>query len=300
METAEYDDQGGYEGDGQEEQYSQASERSRSESLLPVPYQSNRRSWGQASMGADYEEKDEAEGSSPNLPMPFGMGQGSAFGALTEEELASRLPPGRKPPAFIPATRPRRPYRLSRYRILSGTISLALVGLLVAGALGFLAVHTGFVAGIFGNTPLSSYKYPFAQPTLPVLSGTPQATPSDNQASKSIVKVTTALHYSSAYEPIGPTTNFQTGQNVNVLWQAKQAKVGDVISVIWYQDGNPITDSHTPKTTETFPKAGTWNGIFALCYPTSGLGKAELYWDGQLAQSIEFVVKGNPTNCPAN
>jgi hypothetical protein len=297
MDDDGYDDQESYQGDEQEDLASQAA-RARSGAMLPVPYTGARRSWEQS---GEYGALDEEGGSSANLPAPLGMQNSIAFPMLDESRL-EELAPGRKPPAFIPATRPRRPYRLSRYRILSGTISLALVVMTVVGGLAFLAVHSGLAGRLFGGSSTLAARPPFSyqQTPLPTLSGTPQATPSGNAAAKAIVSVTTALHYSSAYDPINPTTTFHTGQNVNVLWKVKQAKVNDVVSVIWYQNDTAVTTASTPNTQKKFDKAGAYNGLFALCYPMSGLGKAELYWNGQLAQTIEFIVQGDPTACPNN
>ncbi len=291
QDDAGYDEQDGYQNDAQDDMAAQASGRSRS-SMLPVPYQSGRRSWNQ---GGSYDEMDE-EGA--QVPAPLGMQNSMAFPMMDESAMMERLAPGRKPPAFIPATRPRRPYRLSRYRILSGTISLALVLMLVVGSLAFLAVHSGLAATLLGGSaPLSARPANLSSAPVPTLTGTPVSTPSNNPAAQVITNVTTALHYSSTFDPINPTRTFNTGENVNVLWKVKNAQAKDTVSVIWYENGNALTNSTTPKTSTTFDKAGPYNGLFALCYPMSGLGKAELYWNGQLAQTIEFVVKGNQAAC---
>ena len=296
MDNSGYDDQDGYQNDEAEEVQPQPSGRYRASSMLPVPYQGNRRGWNQS---GGYDEMDE-EGDHSNVPAPLNAQNGMAF-PMMEDSMLQRLAPGRKPPAFIPATRPRRPYRLSRYRVLSGTISLALVLTAVVGGLAFLAVHSGLASGIFGTTQLAPRSYnPFSSTPIATLSGTPQSTPSSNAAAQVITNVTTALHYSSTFDPINPTTTFQTGQNVNVLWKVKGAQPNDKVSVIWYESGSALTTDGTPNTQKTFDKAGPYNGLFALCYPMGGLGKAELYWNGQLAQTIEFVVLGNPAPCSNN
>jgi hypothetical protein len=297
MDEAEYDEQDGYQNDEQEEDMPpQASGRFRSGSMLPVPYQGGRRSWNQS---AEYGELDVEGGSSTNLPAPMGMQNSMAF-PMMDDSMLYQLAPGRKAPAFIPATRPRRPYRLSRYRVISGTISLALVLMAVVGGLAFLGVHSGLAERILGSSPLAARPPSFQQTPVPALTGTPQATPSDNPAAKAITNVTTALHYSSSFDPINPTRTFQTGQNVNVLWKVKNAKANDVISVIWYQGDSAVTTNNTLNTQQKFPKAGPFNGRFALCYPTSGMGKAELYWNNQLSQTIEFAVQGPPASCANN
>jgi hypothetical protein len=296
MDDAGDDEQDDYQNDDAEEMPPQASGRMRASSMLPVPYQGNRRSYRRD----DYGEIDDEGGQAANVPATMGRQNSMAF-PMMEDSLLQRLAPGRKPPTFIPATRARRPYRLSRYRILSGTISLALVLMAVAGGLGFLAVHSGLAARLLGGSaPLAPRNLSLSSGPIPTLSGPPAATPSNNPAAQVITNVTTALHYSSTFDPINPTTTFQTGQNVNVLWKIKNAQPNDKVSIIWYEGGTALTTPGAPNTWKTFDKAGPYNGLFALCYPLAGLGKAELYWNGQLAQTILFVVKGNQAQCSGN
>ncbi len=294
-----YDDQDAYQ---QAQPPVQPSGSFRRSTMLPVPYQDNRRAWGQEDDETAYGDMDDQNGSASNLPVPMGANQGSsAFPMLSEEMLANRLPPGRKPPAFIPATRPRRPYRLSRYRVVSGTISIGLMLLLIIGAGSFLAVRAGAFQKLFAGKSLPPFSYHFPQPTMPVLSATPQATPSGNQAAQSIGRVTTAKNYSATYDPLNITTTFKPGETVNVLWQVHGAKANDVISIKWYQNGTAINGLGDQNTKETFAKDGNWNGVFGLAYPTASLGTAELYYNGQLGWTIQFIVADAPpaTKTPA-
>ncbi len=265
----------------------QASGRFRTGSLSPVPYQGGRRSWSQDN---DEQEYDEAAGSSPNLPARIEPTAQAGFPALPDEEIVARLAPGRKPPAFIPATRPRRPYRLGRYRIVSGVLSLVIVVLAAGGGLGFLAVHSGWFQKAFGTKTLAPFNFEYPQPTVAALSGTPQPTPGDANAAKIIVKVTLAKNYTNHYDPVNITTSFKVGDTVNVLWQVRKAKANDVISIKWYQDGTPITNIDPQNTKETISKDGDWNGVFGLAYPTPSIGSAEVYYNGTLAWTIQFVI----------
>jgi hypothetical protein len=267
----------------------QSSGRFRSGSLSPVPYQGGRRSWNQSDPDQGYEEPELA-GSSPNLPARIEPAARGAFPMLPDEEVVARIAPGRKPPAFIPATRPRRPYRLGRYRIVSGILSLVIVVLAVGGGLGFLAVHTGLFGKVFGAKTPAPFIFEFPQPTLPALVGTPQPTPGDANAVKVVVKVTTAKNYTSTYDPVNITSTFKVNDTVNVLWQVRGAKANDVISIKWYQDTSPITNLDQKNTQETISKDGNWNGVFGLAYPTPSVGAAELYYNGTLAWTIQFVI----------
>src|SRR5262249_22402777 len=150
-------------------------------SLSPVPYQGGRRSWNQGDPDQGYSE---TAGSSPNLPARIDPPSRTGFPALQDEEFVPRIAPGRNPPAFIPATRSRRPYKLGRYRIVSGILSLVIVVLAVGGGLGFLAVHTGLFQKVFGTQTLAPFNFEFPQPTTAALAGTPQPTPGDANAVK--------------------------------------------------------------------------------------------------------------------
>jgi hypothetical protein len=256
-------------------------------SLAPVPYQGGRRSWTQSDPDQEY---DEPAGSSPNLPARIEPGARGGFPALPDEEVVARIAPGRKPPAFIPATRARRPYKLGRYRIVSGVLSLVIVVLAVGGGLGFLGVHTGLFQKVFGAKTLAPFNFEFPQPTSAALSGTPQPTPGDANAVKVIVKVTTAKNYTNNYDPVNVTSTFKVNDTVNVLWQVRNAKANDVISIKWFQDNTPITSIDKKNTQEAISKDGNWNGVFGLAYPTPSLGSAELYYNGALAWTIQFAI----------
>ena len=320
MNAPGYDDADSYQDVTQDEPPPRASGRLRDESMLPVPYQSGRRPWGQGARGP-YDAMDDQEMGSGNVPAPMGMGRGSSAFPSLMDGMSTALPPGRKAPAFIPATRARRPYRLSNYRIISGTISVALVVLLVVGGLGFLLVKTNVLQHLLGSKPLPALTYQFSASNCQAPSGTPQATPSSNAASKIIVKVMTAKDYSKNYDPIDPTPAFKTGETVNVLWEVRPTQAntgisasakslagtspkdtrapqaGNIISVKWYQDCNAIGALPQSSTQEAITDNKPYNGVFGLCYPTSGVGMAELYWNNQLAQTIQFVISGSAAPC---
>lgn len=130
-----------------------------------------------------------------------------------------------------------------------------------------------------------------AQSTPTQSTPTPGATASSGgqQGSSPITGVTTATNYTKTYNPINPTTTFKQGQQVNVLWQVRGAKAGDKLLIKWYLNGAPFDQSNRV-TGEVFTAAGDFNGGFSNVYPSAGSGKAELYWNGQLAWTIQFTI----------
>ena len=120
----------------------------------------------------------------------------------------------------------------------------------------------------------------------------PSAGSGNQQGISPITKVTTATGYTKTYDPINPTNTFKQGEQVDVLWQVSGAKAGDKLLIKWYLNGSafdPGNQSHNV-TGEVFSTAGDFNGAFSKVYPSPGVGKAELYWNGQLAWTIQFTI----------
>ena len=119
---------------------------------------------------------------------------------------------------------------------------------------------------------------------------TPTPTGSGGQQGASpITKVTTATGYTKTYDPINPTDTFKQGQPVNVIWQVSGAKAGDKILIKWYLNGVEFYTLAAVRS-EIFTEAGDFSGAFSETYPSAASGKAELYWNGQLAWTIQFTI----------
>ena len=130
-----------------------------------------------------------------------------------------------------------------------------------------------------------------AQGTPPQSTSTPGATagPGGQQGTSPIISVTTATGYTKAYEPINPTDTFKQGQDVDVIWQVRGAKAGDKILIKWYLNGVEFYTLGAVRA-EIFTDAGDFNGAFTESYPSAASGKAELYWNGQLAWTVQFTI----------
>jgi hypothetical protein len=114
----------------------------------------------------------------------------------------------------------------------------------------------------------------------------------EQQGASPITRVTTATGYTHTYDPINPTDTFKQGQQVNVIWQVRGAKAGDKLTIKWYLNGNVFDPGNQSGniTGEVFSADGDWNGGFSKVYSSAGSGKAELYWNGQLAWTIQFTI----------
>ena len=114
----------------------------------------------------------------------------------------------------------------------------------------------------------------------------------EQQGASPITRVTTATGYTKTYDPISPTNTFKQGQQVNVLWQVSGAKAGDKLLIKWYLNGSVFDQGNQGNrvTGYVFSADGDFNGAFSEVFPSAGSGKAELYWNGQLAWTIQFTI----------
>ena len=133
-----------------------------------------------------------------------------------------------------------------------------------------------------------------AQNTPPQSTTTPGATAGSGgqQGTSPIISVATATGYTNTYDSINPTDTFKQGQQVNVLWQVRGAKAGDKLTITWYLNGSVFDPNNQSSnvTGDVFSVDGDWNGVFSQVFPSAGSGKAELYWNGQLAWTIQFTI----------
>lgn len=114
----------------------------------------------------------------------------------------------------------------------------------------------------------------------------------EQQGASPITKVATSKSYTPGDPLWKPTNTFKQGEQVDVLWQVSGAKAGDKISVKWYLNGSVFDPSNQNAgvTAEIFTTDGTFNGAFSETYTSAGSGKAELYWNGQLAWTVQFTI----------
>jgi hypothetical protein len=236
-------------------------------SMLPMPYQGG--------LEAPYQA---LKVTSPNLPT-----------ILTGNENGSMMPviPGEKEPIHVPPmyTKPRA--IIPPYRAISGLISVVIVFTLLCTGAGFYAKATGkltFLHQIYGDARPDNIKT--TQPaTLPVL----QTAPIFGPASLIINSAATASKIDSATaQPQVPTNQFKVGDTIFLTYSVHPKSPG-IVTARWYTNNNFYQQSISTSIKDAS------SGYFPMQYLQPAQGKVELYWNGQFAVTLYFVVEpGQP------
>lgn len=240
-----------------------ASDESGPPSLLPMPYQGPPASQGLMVMPNGFPTFNQAN--NPLLPAIPGVGQ--------------------EAPLYVAPmyTKPRP--LISRYRAISGLLSVLIVFGLLCSAAGYYAQVTGKL--VFFEKLLGTYSPP------PVTTGSrPLAAPSLQQTVIPNSVITSAAISNSA------NINVNTGVIAN---EVNQFKVDDTIyltcnfaasqgtvTVKWYAGNNLY---HTAQKTTDAKATGV---VFHIVYALAAEGKAEIYWNNQLQITLFFVVEPAP------
>jgi hypothetical protein len=238
-------------------------------SMLPVQYQTGMNVPQQA-----------LKVTSSNLPtVQTGNAQASMLPAVPEVEEPVHIPAMyTKPRAIIPP-----------YRAISGLISVIIVSLLLCTGAGYYAKATGklaFLHILYGDARPDNITT--ARNTiLP----TPQSMPTFGPASQTINSAATALKIDQATaQPQVPANQFQVGNTIFLTYSVHPPnKSQGVVTARWFTNNNFYQVS-----TSTVIKDAS-SGYFPIQYLQPAQGKVELYWNGQLAVTLFFVVEPNQT-----
>ncbi len=245
-------------------------------SFLPVPYQPARGFATQplTLMSQDLSLRDTALISAGyNLPS-----LAPVTPELADAGESIHIPPMyTKPRAIIPP-----------YRIISGLLSLLIVSTLLLSGTAYYAKVSGklaFFQRLLGDVqlqnlaPLSAHALP-NPPLNPDYGLTRDIINSASTASKIDPQTAIALQPSSVFAP----------NQIIYLTYSVHPKTAGVVVLKWY------TDDILYKTITTKPIPAAKNGIFtngfiSVQYTQPAEGKVELYWNGQLAIRLYFVVR---------
>lgn len=233
------------------------------QSLLPVPYQN--------SMGMQ-------PGLSPSLPLQMVPAQTieRMLPALPEESESVYVPPMyTKPRAIIP-----------RYRIVSGLLSMLIVALIACSGAGYYAQTSGKldqIKSFFAGKPPVSMKA-VSTANLPDPPNRVDKGPAYN-----------IIPSASTASSIDPKTNitlrpekvFQPGQTFYITYSVQHPSKDGAVNIKLYTDDSYYTTLQSKQI-----RAGdTLSGSATIVFPEPSEGKAELYWNDQLAQTLYFVVR---------
>ena len=234
------------------------------QSLLPVPYQSGM-------------------GMQPGYPAPSFPLQ------LVPEQTIERMLPARPeeietvyvPPMY---TKPRA--MIPRYRIISGLLSFLIVSIVLCSGAGYYAQASGKLdqmRHLFVGMPPVSLKAT-SVPNLP--------DPPDRVDKGPAYDVIPSASTASIIDPVRnitlqPDKIFKPGQQFYITYSVQHPNANGVVYVKLYTD-NAYFESLPSKPI----KAGdTLSGSVTIVYAEQSEGKAELYWNDQLAQTLYFVVR---------
>ena len=247
-------------------------------SWLPVPYQ-----MPQQDMANDAIQ--------PTSVIPFGWGQGMEERGLVpgaqSQDGASRLPalPDQNDEGaiYIPPmyTKPR-PI-IPRYRAISGLLSVLIVFLLFCSGAGYYAQASGkidFLRKVTGMTLPPSMK-PTATPTLP----DPKSSPDYGPAANIINSASTGSKVDPQYVVLQPENVFRPGQDIYLTYSVQPQKKPGVVTIKWYTNGNLFSPY------QSAPIKGGLGTSVQVKFPEPAEGMVELYWNGQLAIRLYFVVR---------
>ncbi len=204
-------------------------------------------------------------------------------------EYASMVPalPEGEAPIHVPAmyTKPRA--IIPPYRAISGLISVIIVSILLCTGAGFYAKATGklaFLHQIYGDARPDNIKTAQSS-TLP----TPPAMPTFGIASQIINSAATASQIDQATaQPRVPTNQFKVGDTIFLTYSVHPKSSG-IVTARWFTNNN----FYQMSTSSPIKEASS--GYFPMQYLQPAEGKVELYWNGQFAVTLFFVVEpGQP------
>jgi hypothetical protein len=236
-------------------------------SMLPVQYQ-----------GGIEVPQQALRVTSSNLPIIHkGNENASMMSTITGGEVPIHVPAMyTKPRAIIPP-----------YRAISGLISVIIVCALLCTGAGFFAKATGklaFLHQVYGDAKPDDIKTSQSA-TLPI----PQTMPVFGPASQIINSAATASKIDqTTAQPQVPSNQFKVGDTIFLTYSV-HPKAPGIVTAKWFTNNN-----YYQMSTSTLIKVAS-SGYFPMQYLQPAEGRVELYWNGQRAVTLYFVVEsGQP------
>ena len=219
-----------------------------------------------------------------------------ALPALPTEEEERAL--GIRRPAFIPATDERKGKKPGRWRVISGVASIMLFCVASCGVSGVLLQKNllSRFSGLIGfNVPTSITAPVIAIPTI-YAAGKPLVTPVPGAKTpiQTVGSYTFVIAGSGPVTGKDPTDIFKVGYSMYILVSTTtQVKVGDILSIHWTFNGLDVT-SDLIRTKSDCCAAPVHHdnvgiqGDFIFVAPTTGYGRADIYYNTTWAYSVLF------------
>lgn len=238
-------------------------------SLLPVPYHQPQQQQPFSTMGMMYGQNDVM------IPLPE-QERGLSIHSFPGEDISTPIyvaPMYTKPRAIIP-----------RYRAISGLLSVLIVTAFLCVGAGYYLKVSGKLAAISqlaGFVPPANIQpaatAPLPNPTATIITG----------PAYSIINsaTTTAKIDPKTYLAIEPDTIFKTNTPIYVTYSVQNPKGLGQMTVEWYTNGAFYQASPPLNISKAI------SGYDQQEYSQPAEGKVELYWNGQLAITLFFVVR---------
>ncbi|GCE18046.1 hypothetical protein KDK_18460 [Dictyobacter kobayashii] len=189
------------------------------------------------------------------------------------------------PPMF---TKPR-PI-VPKHRVISGFLSVLIVGLLLCSGAGYYAKASGNwdkLVAFYNGKPVSSI--PANNQTIP---DPPQLTAKDSGPAVNIIPAASlATHIDKNNLPVQSVTVFSPGQTFYLTFSVQPPKGQEgTVTAKWYTNGKFYTPQSVPKKL-TYNAASVYNTQMTMQFPNRLSGYVELYWNNQFAQRLYFAVR---------
>jgi len=173
---------------------------------------------------------------------------------------------------------------IPRYRAISGLLSMLIVFALLCGGAGYLAQVTGKL------TPLEKILGFSSQPSMTTAYSHPLTVPSTLQTPGPGNTIITSVGLGASVDKTSNlisiyVNQFTVDQTIYITCSLNTPTAG-MVTVKWYTNGNYDRSSMKSVPANTL---GTVDFTIGFAIPTEG--KAEVYWNNQLAETLLFVVE---------
>lgn len=247
----------------------QGSQQKEQQSLLPVPYQAQPSPPSQSLMVLPTGFPTVGPGIQPVNPL---------LPALPDQD--------QEAPVYVPPmyTKPR-PI-IPRYRAISGLISMLVVFSLLCAGAGYYAQVTGKLA--FFEKLFGVYTPPAVTSSTHQMLKVPSTQATPGPAANVVFSVGISNSADTHSNLVTSYVNqFTVGQVIYLSCSARGPKDG-TLSVKWYTNGQLYKSPPGPPPIKANTTA---TALFQIIYAQPAEGKAEIYWNNQLAQTVLFVVQ---------
>jgi hypothetical protein len=190
---------------------------------------------------------------------------------------------------YIPSTITKERPLISRYRIVSGLLSMLIVLLVICSGLGYIAQTHGilskFVSFYTGSAPHGTSIAASHIPTPPTQTAKDFGPASSNGTIPAATLTDSIDQNNIAKEP---ETNFKVNQTVYLAFNVQPKQAGTV-TIKWYTNNQLYTTVDTPIPAQDINKNNNASTSIKFAQPTSGM--VEIYWNNQFAERLYFAVR---------